>query len=433
MLEKEIQRHIHTHQLFATTDRLLVALSGGADSVALLRILVSLGYTCEAAHCNFQLRGEESVRDEQFVRSLCERLGVKLHVTLFNTRAYAYNNKVSIEMAARNLRYEWFENLRVTHKFQYVAVAHHQDDSVETFLLNLVRGTGIHGLRGIAEKNGAIVRPLLHVTRSELLDYLDALHQPYVTDSTNLQDEFQRNKIRLHVLPLLRTLNPSVSSRIADTANRLTEVAKVYDQAIRQSFKHIEEEEVDGVRRFSIRKLLREVSPQSILFELLYPLGFNATQLAEIFQSLSIPQSGKRFYAETWQLVRDREHLLLAPRTLAAIPELQTEILDRTPDFAIPRSSAIACLDADKITSPLQIRRCQLGDWFIPLGMKGRKRVSDYLTDRKCSLLEKEQQCVVCCGDDIIWLVNQRCDHRFRITDSTRRILLLRTSLNENE
>ena len=425
MLEKRIQRYITEQKLFAASDCLLVALSGGADSVALLRILLSLGYTCEAAHCNFHLRGEESDRDEGFVRELCSQLGVKLHVVHFNTRAHAYNNKVSIEMAARTLRYDWFEQLRVSRGFQYVAVAHHKDDSVETFLLNLVRGTGIHGLKGISSKNGTIVRPLLKVTRNQLLSYLGELHQAYVTDSTNLQDEYQRNKIRLHVLPLLQTLNPSVQNSIADTADHLLETAKVYDEAIRRAVEQIEETPVDDIRRFNISRLLCEVSPQSILFEVLHPLGFTASQLKEILLSLENNQSGKTFLAPGWKLIRDRNYLLLSSSKMKQLPQLECEVIERTSTFVIPRSRDVACLDADKVAGPLEIRRWQSGDWFIPFGMKGRKRISDYLTDRKYSLLAKEQQCVVCSGQDIVWVVNERSDNRFRITEATRRIMLL--------
>lgn len=232
MFHHEIDKYIEEKQLFTLRDRVLVALSGGADSVALLRVLLALGYRCEAAHCNFHLRGEESNRDEQFVRELCRGLGVALHVTHFDTTAYAARHHVSIEMAAREMRYRWFEQLRQEREMSVIAVAHHRDDSVETFLLNLVRGAGINGLKGISPKNGAIVRPLLEVNRQDILDYLQHLQQPYVTDSTNLQDEYMRNKIRLNILPMLRELNPSVSESIAETAARLGDVSLLYNKEI---------------------------------------------------------------------------------------------------------------------------------------------------------------------------------------------------------
>ena len=217
MFHWNIQKYIEEKQLFTLHDKVLVALSGGADSVALLRVLLVLGYHCEAAHCNFHLRGEESDRDERFVNELCKGLGVALHVTHFDTVTYASRHHVSIEMAAREMRYDWFEQLRKERGGAVIAVAHHRDDSGETFLLNLIRGAGINGLKGISPHNGCIVRPLLEVSRQDILDYLRCLGHGYATDSTNLQDEYIRNKIRLNILPMLRELNHSVREIIAET------------------------------------------------------------------------------------------------------------------------------------------------------------------------------------------------------------------------
>ena len=227
MLKYDVQRFIEEKDLFNLQDKVLVALSGGADSVALLRVLLSLGYTCECTHCNFHLRGLESDRDESFVRQLCEEHSISLHVTHFDTSAYAKEHHLSIEMAARELRYEWFEHIRKEIEASVIAVAHHRDDSVETFLLNLMRGAGINGLKGIPVKNGYIVRPLLSISRDVILDYLQAINQGYVTDSTNLEDEYMRNKIRLNILPLMKEVNPSVMETIQETTFRLSEVANI--------------------------------------------------------------------------------------------------------------------------------------------------------------------------------------------------------------
>ena len=235
MFHLDVNRFIEEKSLFSQKDKILVALSGGADSVALLRVLLALGYTCEAAHCNFHLRGKESDRDENFVRGLCNELNILLHVVHFDTQTYATKHRISIEMAAREMRYEWFEKLRQECDASVIAVAHHRDDSVETFLLNLIRGTGINGLKGIAPLNGHIVRPLLNVNRQDILQYLEHLHQDYVTDSTNLQDEYMRNKIRLNILPMLGELNPSVSESIAETANRLAETSLVYNKEMAEA------------------------------------------------------------------------------------------------------------------------------------------------------------------------------------------------------
>ena len=234
MVKKQVERYIETEKLFSLKDRILVALSGGADSVALLRILLSLGYTCEAAHCNFHLRGKESDRDEKFVRQLCCELKITLHTVDFDTEKYAEEHKISIEMAARELRYEWFSDIKEKCKASVVAIAHHQDDSVETMILNLIRGTGINGLLGIKPKNKDIVRPLLCVTCQELTDYLNHIKQDYVTDSTNLQDEYTRNKIRLTLISLMQEINPSVKDSLTNTANHLAEVYKLYQESILQ-------------------------------------------------------------------------------------------------------------------------------------------------------------------------------------------------------
>ena len=426
MLKYNVQRFIEEKDLFNLQDKILVALSGGADSVALLRILLSLGYTCECAHCNFHLRGWESDRDESFVRQLCEEHSIPLHITHFDTSAYAKEHHLSIEMAARELRYEWFEQIRKKIRALVIAVAHHRDDSVETFLLNLMRGAGINGMKGIPVKNGYIVRPLLSVSREGILDYLQAINQGYVTDSTNLEDEYMRNKIRLNILPLMKEVNPSVMETIQETTFRLSEVASIYQQDRMESITHKVTFLSPELFRISLMDILEDVAPISLLHEVLSPKGFNASQIRDIYRSLSSSQSGKRLFTTEWEVLRDREYLWIQKRGAnQLIPELIIEEVERTPSFVIPRDKDIACLDADKLNHPLSIRKWERGDKFIPLGMNGKKKVSDYLTDKKFSLFQKENQYVVCCGEDIVWLVNERSDHRYRITDSTQRILLI--------
>ena len=427
MFHWDIQKYIEEKHLFTLRDKVLVALSGGADSVALLRVLLVLGYHCEAAHCNFHLRGEESNRDERFVNELCKELGVTLHITHFDTVAYAAQHHVSIEMAAREMRYNWFEQLRKEREMAVIAVAHHRDDSVETFLLNLIRGAGINGLKGIRPHHGNIVRPLLDVNRQDILNYLHHLHQDYVTDSTNLQDEYMRNKIRLNILPMLRELNPSVSESIAETSKRLADVSLIYNKEIETG--KIRVMEKSG--HILISRLMEEVAPMALLFEILHPLGFNSVQVEDVFRSLSA-QSGKRFVSAEWEVLRDRTELIIQPRrqenndSSGNMPDLVMETVEITSDFMIPKDKDTACLDADKVVQPLIVRKWQRGDKFVPFGMKGKKNVSDYLTDRKFSLFQKENQYVVCSEDKIVWLVGERSDDRFRITENTKRALVLR-------
>lgn len=424
--KRRVQNFIEEKHLFTKLDKVLVALSGGADSVALLRVLLELGYSCECAHCNFHLRGEESNRDETFVNNLCKSFNIPLHIIHFDTKSYAREKHISIEMAARELRYKWFEQLRQDIHAKVIAVAHHRNDSVETFLLNLIRGTGINGLRGISVQNDFIVRPLLHTSRTDIMDYLTHLKQEYVTDSTNLQDEYMRNKIRLNLIPLMKTLNPSIVETMAETTQRLTEVADIYHENREAVLQRILIEE--GKRSYiEIETILSDIAPFSLLHEWLSPKGFNSSQIKDIYLSLKHFQSGKRFVSSEWELLRDREKLVLQRKSLEiAIPEIYLEILEFGPEFTVLKDKDMAFLDADKVILPLEIRKWKSGDKFHPLGMTGKKKVSDYLTDKKMTLFEKEKQYVVCSEGHIVWLVGERIDDRFKVTDRTKRVLVLR-------
>lgn len=428
MLVKKVKEFIEKEDLFSKQDKILVALSGGADSVALTRILITLGYHCEAAHCNFELRGEESDRDEDFVRNFCRSLNIKCHSIHFETRRYAAQQSISIEMAARELRYNWFSKICEESDCQVVAVAHHKDDSVETMLLNLIRGTGINGLLGIRPKNGNVVRPLLCASRQEVVEYLHRMNQTYVTDSTNLEDEYTRNKIRLNLLPLMEEINPSVKDGLVKTASYLNDISKVYQQAIKESIDRIF---ITPEKEISIEKLMNEPAPQALLFEVLSPLGFNSTQVEEVYGSLN-GQPGKRFISSQWQVVKDRELLLIERvKTANDKPQIIFEEVLLTKEFVIPKDKNTACFDANKFKGVISIRKWEKGDYFIPFGMKGKKLVSDFMTDSKFSLLKKEQQWVLSCNDQIAWLIGERTDNRFRIDDSTQKVIIAKLGKQE--
>lgn len=428
MLVKKVKEFIEKEDLFSKQDKILVALSGGADSVALTRILITLGYHCEAAHCNFELRGEESDRDEDFVRNFCRSLNIKCHSIHFETRRYAAQQSISIEMAARELRYNWFSKICEESDCQVVAVAHHKDDSVETMLLNLIRGTGINGLLGIRPKNGNVVRPLLCASRQEVVAYLHRMNQTYVTDSTNLEDEYTRNKIRLNLLPLMEEINPSVKDGLVKTASYLNDISKVYQQAIKESIDRIF---ITPEKEISIEKLMNEPAPQALLFEVLFPLGFNSTQVEEVYGSLN-GQPGKRFISSQWQVVKDRDLLLIEKvKTANDKPQIIFEEVLFTKEFVIPKDKNTACFDANKFKGVISIRKWEKGDYFIPFGMKGKKLVSDFMTDSKFSLLKKEQQWVLSCNDQIAWLIGERTDNRFRIDDSTQKVIIAKLGKQE--
>lgn len=428
MLMKKVKEFIEKEDLFSKQDKILVALSGGADSVALTRILITLGYHCEAAHCNFALRGEESDRDEDFVRNFCRSLNIKCHSIHFETRRYAAQQSISIEMAARELRYNWFSKICEESDCQVVAVAHHKDDSVETMLLNLIRGTGINGLLGIRPKNGNVVRPLLCASRQEVVAYLHRMNQTYVTDSTNLEDEYTRNKIRLNILPLMEEINPSVKDGLVKTSSYLNDISKIYQQAIKESIDRIF---ITPEKEISIEKLMNEPAPQALLFEVLFPLGFNSTQVEEVYGSLN-GQPGKRFISSQWQVVKDRDLLLIEKvKTANDKPQIIFEEVLLTKEFVIPKDKDTACFDANKFKGVISIRKWEKGDYFIPFGMKGKKLVSDFMTDSKFSLLKKEQQWVLSCNDQIAWLIGERTDNRFRIDDSTQKVIIAKLGKQE--
>ncbi len=436
-MRRKVQAYIEEYRLLTADMPVLVGVSGGADSVALLAVLAELGFACIAAHANFHLRGEESDRDAAFTRSLAEKIGVPFYSVDFDTVAYASSKQISIEMAARELRYAWFEELRQILGAQAIAVAHHEQDNVETVLLNLIRGTGIKGLTGMQPKNGWVVRPLLRVRKEEILRWLAQKGLGYVTDSTNLSDEFTRNFLRLRVIPLLETINPAVSDAITRTAANLTEVERLYADRLAEVLQRVVEEN----RIVHIPLLLETTAPRTVLYEFLKRFHFNGSVVNDVFHSLN-GESGRVFYSPTHQLVKDRDRLLLRP--LSACNETtdsypigidQTEIVqpiklalhqtDWSENSTISKEKHIATLDFEKLQFPLSLRRWKEGDWFIPFGMKGRKKLSDYFTDAKFSLIDKEQVWLLCSDDRIVWIVGERIDNRFRIEKNSPKALII--------
>ena len=435
MLNK-VKDFIAQHQLMSRDRLQIVALSGGADSVALLLILRQLGYRIEAAHCNFHLRGEESNRDENFVKSLCKKLDIPLHLIHFESVEYAHLHQVSLEMACRDLRYGYFRQLRQDLEAETVCVAHHRDDAVETLLMNLLRGSGIHGLTGIRAKNDYIVRPLLGLSRQEIEEYLHSIGQDYVTDSTNLVDDVVRNKIRLNVLPLLKTINPSAAESISRSAGYLQEAEKVLFAAIEsQKTRLIRTNVQDGSESVSVSELLQLPSPSYFLHEWLAPYGFNATQTSQIMAHI-MGESGREYPTATHTLYIDRQSLVLAPHLepmkTMKIPETGLYRYDDdlrfdislTDDLTISKRLDCITLDASKVRFPLTVRPVATGDSFVPFGMTGHKLVSDFMTDLKLPILQKRRQLVVTDRDgEILWLTGLRSDNRYRVSEQTTSIL----------
>jgi len=434
---RAVRSYIEKHRLLEINSPVLVGFSGGADSVALLAILKRLGYSCIALHCNFHLRGEESERDEEFARQFACGLGIPFHKKDFPTEEYAREKHLSIEMAARELRYHWFEEMRESLHAQAIAIAHHQDDSIETLLINLVRGTGIRGLRGIQPHNGYVVRPLLPVSREDILKWLEEEGYHYITDSTNLSDIYTRNFIRLRILPLLEELNPSVRCTIARTAANLSDVESLYDYVIEEAKGNIF---IDDFR-LSIPKLRSYPASETVLYELLLPYGFNRIMVEEIYSSLT-KTSGKIFFSKDYRLLKDRDYLILSllsekrddeSYTIASendfknLPiELSTDKIVLNEDYKIEKDKHIASFDYEKIKFPLTLRHWKEGDWFIPFGMTGKKKLSDYFSDHKFTRIEKENVWLLCSGDDILWITGERIDNRFCIQKTSKQAFIVK-------
>jgi tRNA(Ile)-lysidine synthase len=447
MLNK-VKDFIKSNHLLDLQQRYLIAVSGGADSVALLRVMHSLGYQIEACHCNFNLRGEESKRDEVFVRKLCHELNIELHLIHFDTFTYAELHKISIEMAARELRYNYFEQLCKDIHAKAVCVAHHGDDNVETVLLNLLRGTGIHGLSGIKlyrpisdSSEIGVVRPLLCVTRKEIEDWLKKIQQDYVIDSSNLSDDILRNQIRLNVIPLLQQMIPNVSTNLQQTVHLLSEAEKCYNTYIDDNLPPSE---------VKISDLRQTASALCVLYEWLSKYGFTPNTIRQIHDYLDAP-TGRLWSSRTHHVCIDRGKLLLSPILPEVNPLLIPEeglyvIQDNRQDNDVRIDSdgrlhlqvkliegahfeyapQKAFLDAEKVSFPITLRTVNEGDRFVPYGMTGCRLVSDFLTDLKVPITEKRTQLVVTdCQNQIVWVVGKRIANPYCITPETTQTLML--------
>lgn len=416
---------------------MLIALSGGADSVALLLMMLEQGRVTAAAHCNFHLRGAESDRDEQFVRRLCARHHVRLFVAQFDTLAEVARTGESVEMAARRLRYDWFAQLCREHHIDEVAVAHHRDDNAETVLLNLIRGTGLRGLCGMSSVREGVVRPLLKLSRRDILAYLDSCGQDYVTDSTNSDTHYRRNKIRHEVLPLLRTMNSRIDETLNETAGRLAQAEQIYQYGVRMLRRQLVEELPDGGIRVGWTRLQQAPAPSCLLYEWLTPYGFTPVQTEEACTM----RVGALLETPRYLLTRTSQHLVVQVRPEVVDPivvpghdgcfaclhgrSYHVAYLSRETLGDIPRESDRVALDADTLRGTLSFRSVRPSDRFRPLGMKGTKLVSDFQTDRHYSRIDKMASLVLTDEAGIVWLVGERIDQRVALTAETRRVVLI--------
>jgi len=445
-LKTSMLQYAARHVLLKSDNKVLVAVSGGIDSMVLLSLLQDADINTVAAHCNFSLRGEESDLDEDFVKTETCKLGVSCRVKRFDTIDYAAQNGLSIQMAARDLRYRWFQELAIEENYDAIAIAHNRDDRIETLLINLARGTGLHGLTGIKPKNGKIIRPLLFASRNEIEEYANEHGVKYREDSSNTTDEYARNYIRHHVIPGMEQFFPGVRQTMERSMDYFSEVEMFYDETIERYRNQIVSVKED-LTYIDLAALVQSPSPPTLLYEILKPFGFSNSVTAKIIENQNFP-SGRQFFSDTFRLVCDRKSLILQKIENERLQEylideqtsqiyipihLKINKFEKYHEYKPDTHPNVACLDGGKLHFPLLLRQWKHGDKFRPLGMKNMKKLSDFFTDAKLSLIEKERCWVLISGNKIVWIAGMRIDDRFKITDKTNAVVELRIDPDQSE
>ena len=438
-LLEHFERYNARHALFSHDDKILLTVSGGVDSMVMLALFVEAGYNIGVAHCNFLLRGAESDEDEATVTAEAAKYGVPFYNKRFDTQAEMERTGESMEMAARRLRYAWFRELCDEHGYTVIAIAHHINDSIETFFINMLRGTGLRGLTGITNHVGRIVRPLMFATRKEIMDYALHKHIPYREDSSNKSTKYLRNKIRLGLTPRIREINPRFPFIMYRNIERLMAAQQFIDCAIDNIYEQVTTFD-GGIFTINVEKILNFESREFVIYEILNSrFGFKGDTVDSLCRALSQDNSGKRFYSRSHVAYVDRGNIVIEPiededccevmvregqqRAYCGNSALYFELCDVDSLTTYNVADNVALLDADKIKYPLVLRRWTEGDSFTPFGMNGRKKISDYLIDHKVSMPEKKRQFVMLSEGEIAWLIGRRIGDDFRITSKTERVL----------
>ena len=428
--------------MYSETDRILVAVSGGIDSMVLLWLFYKAGLSCGVAHCNFGLRGEESDGDEALVRDAAAKYGFDFFTERFDTENFAEKEGLSTQMAARELRYRWFRTIQENNGFDKIAIAHHRDDSIETFFINLLRGTGIQGLTGIHPIQDIYIRPLLFASRPEIADFASQNGIEFREDRTNLTDDYSRNYIRHNILPVFHNAYPNFGKVMSDNIDRLRDAALLYQESVYSKTDYVISLK-DGMVNIDIERLRSMPAPETVLFEILRNYGFSRHIPAQIL-SLWSGLSGKQFFSQSHRLVCDRDTLILER---LSDPSLQVyyleedensieipvswnmKVIDKPDDYIPGTDAGTVSFDRDSLVFPLILRHWRKGDYFMPLGLGAIKKVSDFFVDNKLSIPQKENVWILASGNDIVWIVGMRIDHRFRVKDSTKRVLEIQFKL----
>lgn len=437
-LFEDFRAFADSNSLFTEKDRILLAVSGGVDSMVMLHLFTRMKSDMVVAHCNFRLRGTESDLDEELVRTYASKNNIPFIHMSFDTAGYARDKGISIEMAARELRYEWFKNQKTEQKCSLIAVAHNLNDNIETLLINLIRGTGLTGLTGMKSSTGGIIRPLLFAKRSDIEEYSNEFRIPYREDRSNAETLYIRNKIRHLVIPVLRDINPSVEETLNETAMRLAALDKILSDHI-QDIRSQLSEKIGKSVVFDTIKLAEFSLNKAMLFELFHPYGITDS-LAGDLQKLLISDTGKQLFTSSHRILRNRNEIIASPLeemprhhfivesvggllNISGVKSASVAAVDK--GFTISRNPLTACIDHDLISFPLVIRGWKKGDYFYPFGQAGRKKLSDYFTDRKYSLFQKEKALILESEGKIVWLMGERLDNRFRVTASTATVLTI--------
>jgi tRNA(Ile)-lysidine synthase len=423
------------NRLFNPKDKILLAVSGGVDSMVMTRLFTEGGFDAAIAHCNFGLRGKESDADEKLVNEVAALAGMEVFTKRFETKKYAKQNRMSTQMAARQLRYEWFEQIRLKNGFDFIATAHHNDDHIETILINMIRATGLRGLKGIPVKAGHIIRPLSGFSRSQIMKFAEIQNIPFREDASNAEDAYVRNKLRHHVIPVLKEINPGTG--LPQVARIAGEAAELLEFFIDKECQNLVSPDKEGIR-ISISELLRYPTTGYLLYELLRPYGFLSAVVEDINENLQ-NQAGKLFYSQTHVCCKDRDALIVQPKQqvstdffsiekdqdICKVPEWIFYFKEKpyNPQMTLPSNNFTVFLNMDKLQFPLKLRHPIPGDSFTPLGMKGKKKISDFLTDRKIPVIKKQKIWLLESKNQIVWVAGLQISNHFRVTEKTSHIL----------
>jgi tRNA(Ile)-lysidine synthase len=441
MMINEFKKFISDNIIIKPARRILLAVSGGIDSMVMADLFLRAGYEFGIAHCNFSLRGKESDKDEELVRNYAESNKLPFFSIRFDTKVYAKKNRISVQMAARDLRYEWFEEIRSENKYDYISVAHNLNDNIETLIINLTRGTGLTGLTGMRIVSNRIIRPLLFATRQEIKDYCNKNHITYREDKSNAETKYTRNKIRHLVIPVLKEINPSIETTLNETAGRFSGINEIVTEYIEELRGKISEQ-AEGNIKFNIGLLKAHIHNKTVLYELFKPYGIANVQLNDLLKVIK-GKTGGQIFTDSHRIIKNRKEIIISDEEtrkeisfyintisdFKKVPGIEhawySDINDK---FEILTDPAAACIDSERLLFPLIIRKWKTGDYFYPIGMKQKKKLSDFFIDRKYSILEKENKLILESDGKIVWIIGDRIDNRFKITRLTKKALIIKST-----